>query len=150
MSKSRRLSIRSAPCRIEWQPSRWVSVMLWSLSLLAPFSLVMSDLPRAWAWSLAVVSAAFGVFEALRHRAQRSCALVIPIGHGQPTCDGEPMLALKIAWRGPLAFLRWQGPQGRTQRISFWPDTLPSVSRRELRLAAMRMEPARASASMAG
>ncbi len=150
MSKSRRSSIRSAPCRIDWQPSRWVGAMLWSLALLAPFSLLMSDLARAWAWPLALVVAAGGVLEAVRHRAQRPCALVIPTGHGQPTCDGQPMLSLKIAWRGRLAFLRWCDPDGRVRRLSFWPDTLPFASRRELRLAAMRMEPARLAASMAG
>ena len=150
MSKSRRLSIKSAPCRIDWRPSRWVGAMLWLLAWLAPFSLLMSDLPRAWAWPLAFVVFAFGIFEAVRHRAQWPCALVIPIGHGQPTCDGQPMQSLKIGWRGPLAFLRWRDPSGRIRRLSFWPDTLPSASRRELRLAAMRIEPAREPASMAG
>ena len=149
MSKSRRLSIKSAPCRLEWRSSRWVSAMLWSLALLAPFSLLMSDLPRAWAWPLALCVAAIGMFEALRHRAQQPCALVIAVGHGQPTCDGQPMQSLKIAWRGPLAFLRWRDPQGRTQRLVFWPDTLPTASRRELRLAAMRIEPARGTTSVA-
>jgi len=124
--------------------------MLWSLAWMAPFSLLMSDLPRAWAWPLALVVAARGVFEAVRHRAQQPCVLVIHIGHGQPTCDGQPMRSLKIEWRGPLAFLRWLDQQGRTQRLVFWPDTLPSATRRELRLAAMRIEPAREPASMAG
>ncbi len=150
MSKSRRLSIRSAPCRIEWHPSRWVGAMLWSLAWLAPLSLLMSDLPRAWAWPLAWGAASLGVFEAVRHRTGPPCALVIPVGHGQPTCAGQPMQSLKISWRGPLAFLRWRDPCGRIRRLSFWPDTLPTVSRRELRLAAMRIESARVSASMAG
>lgn len=150
MSKSRRLSIKSAPCRIDWRPSRWIGVMLWSLSLLAAFSLLMSGLPRLWAWPLALCAAAIGVLEAVRHRVCRPCALVIPIGHGQPTCDGQPMQSLKIGWRGPLAFLRWRDPSGRIRRLYFWSDTLPSASRRELRLAAMRIESAREPASMAG
>ena len=149
MSKSRRLSIRSAPCRIEWRPSRWVSTMLWLLAWLAPFSLVMSDLPVAWAWAMAVCAGLLGVFHVVRYRVRAACGLVIPGGYGQPTCDGQPMLSLKIEWRGPLAFLRWRDPQGRTHRLAFWPDTLPSASRRELRLAAMRLEPARESASVA-
>ena len=33
MSKSRRSSIASAPCRLEWRPSRWLGAMLWSLAL---------------------------------------------------------------------------------------------------------------------
>ena len=142
MSKSRRLSIRSAPCRLEWRPSRWLGGMLWSLVLLAPFSFLMSDLPRTWAWPLALLVAAYGGFDARRQGRLQRCALVIPIGRGQPTCDGQPMLALRIEWRGPLAFLRWRTQEGRIRRLSLWPDTLPSTSRRELRLAAMRMEPA--------
>ena len=150
MSKSRRLSIISAPCRLEWRPSRHVGAMVWSMSLLAPFSLLMSDLPRTWAWPLALLVAAFGIFDARRYGRQQRCTLVIPIGQGQRTCDCLPMLALKIEWRGPLAFLRWRDPNGSTQRLVFWPDTLPSTSRRELRLAAMRMEPASQPTSMAG
>ena len=124
--------------------------MLWSLMLFAPFSLLMSDLPRTWAWPLALLVAGFGLFDARRQDRLPSVALVIPTGRGQPTCDGQPMLALNIAWRGPLAFLRWRDPDGRMRRLAFWPDTLPSASRRELRLAAMRMETAREPASMAG
>ena len=123
--------------------------MLWSLALLAPFSLLMSDLQLASAWPLAFCAAALCVFEAVRHRAQQPCALVIPIGDGQPTCDGQRMQSLKIEWRGPLAFLRWRDPQGRTQRLVFWPDTLPTASRRELRLAVMRIGPARGTPSVA-
>lgn len=142
MSKSRRSSIRSAPCRLEWRPSRWVVAMLWLLALLAPVSLLISDLPGALAWPLALLLAANGIFNAWRQGRLQPRVLVIPVGHGQPTCDGQPMLALKIEWRGPLAFLRWRTPEGRIRRVSFWPDTLPSMERRELRLAAMRMEPA--------
>ena len=150
MSKSRRSSIKSAPCRLEWRPSRWSVAAIWLLSLLAPFSLLMSDLPRTWAWPLALLVAAFGIFDARRYGRQQRCTLVIPIGQGQRTCDCLPMLALKIEWRGPLAFLHWRDPHGRTKRLAFWPDTLPSASRRELRLAAMRIEPARLATSMAG
>ncbi|MEO5962982.1 MAG: hypothetical protein ABIO75_03770 [Thermomonas sp.] len=124
--------------------------MLWSLVLFAPFSLLMSDLPRAWAWALTLIVAVLAVFEAVRHRARRPCVLVIPIGYGQPTCDGQPMLLLEIAWRGPLAFLCWRDADGRRRHLVFWPDTLPCASRRELRLAAVRIEPAREPASMAG
>ncbi|MGV8943882.1 hypothetical protein [Thermomonas sp.] len=124
--------------------------MAWSLVLFAPFSLLMSDLPRAWAWPLALLVAAYGVFDARRQGRLQPCALVIPIGRGQPSCDGQPMLALNIEWRGPLAFLRWRDAEGRIRRLVFWPDTLPLASRRELRLAAMRMEPARQPTSMAG
>jgi toxin CptA len=149
MSKSRRSSIRSAPFRIEWRPSRWVSAMLWVLALCAPFSLWMSDMPLAFAWPLALVVAAFGAVDASRYRRASSIALVIPVGRGYPSCDGKPMRELVVEWRGPLAFLRWRGPDGHMQGVVFWPDTLPSGSRRELRLAMLRLESARSGASMA-
>ncbi len=124
--------------------------MLGALSLLAPFSLLASDMPRAFAWPLAALVAVVGIVDAGRHARAPRAALVIPGGHGQPTCDGQPMQALDIAWRGPLAFLRWRDPAGQARRLVFWPDTLPAASRRELRLAAMRMQPARDGASVAG
>ena len=150
MSKSRRSSNRFAPCRIEWHPSRWTCAMLWALSLLAPSSLLVSDLPRGFAWPLAAIIAAVGIVDAWRHGRAPGRALVIPGGHAPPTCDGQPMQALKIDWRGPLAFLRWRDPAGRVRRLVFWPDTLPAASRRELRLATMRMQAARDGASVAG
>ncbi len=117
--------------------------------LLAPFSLLMSDLPRSFAWPLAIAALVLGVFDARRHRRPQPCALVIPAGPGQPTCNGQPMHRLKVEWRGPLAFLRWRDPGGRIRRLAFWPDNLPAASRRELRLAALRMQCARETASMA-
>ena len=142
MSKSRRSSIRSAPCRIEWRPSRWTSAVLWALALCAPFSLLMSDMPRVITWPFALGVAAFGIVDARRYGRLSALALVIPVGRGHASCDGQPMPDLVVAWRGPLAFLRWRGSNGHVRRVVFWPDTLPSGPRRELRLAAMRMEPA--------
>lgn len=155
MSKSRRLSIASAgasqaPCRIEWQPSRWVGVMTWSLALLAPFSLLASDLPRGVAWPLALAAITWAVFDANRYRRRPRLALLIPAGHGQARCNGVAIDGLRVEWRGPLAFLSWQIAGGPLQRASFWPDTLDHGQRRELRLALMRTAPAREVASMAG
>ena len=150
MSKSRRSSIASAPCRIEWRPSRWAGAMLLSLAALAPFSLLVSDLPQAWAWPLALAACTVGVINARRYRRLQPCALLIPGGHGQPACDGRTMHELQVEWRGPLAFLRWRDPDGRVRRLAFWPDTLPAASRRELRLATLRMQSAREAASVAG
>ena len=45
MSKSRRSSNASAPCRFDWAPSRWLTAALLALALLAPLSLLASDLP---------------------------------------------------------------------------------------------------------
>ncbi len=150
MSKSRRLSIISAPCRIEWRPSRWVGVMAWSLVVLGPLSLLASDLPRGWAWPLALLAMAWAALDANRYRLRPRLALLIPAGRGQARCNGGNIIALRVEWRGPLAFLSWRDSTGCVQRASFWPDTLDSCHRRELRLAVMRMDPARDVASMAG
>jgi plasmid maintenance system antidote protein VapI len=50
--------------------------------------------------------------------------------------DGVPVEQVEVQWRGPLAFVSWKGRDGRRQRLSWWPDTLPPARRRELRLAA--------------
>ncbi len=150
MSKSRRSSIASAPCRIEWRPSRWVSAMAWSLVVLGPVSLLASDLHRGWAWPLALLALWWAAFDANRYRRQSSLQLMIPAGKGQARCNGEGIDGLRVDWRGPLAFLSWRVAGGSVQRASFWPDTLDSCQRRELRLAVMRMDSARDVASMAG
>ena len=150
MSKSRRSSIASAPCRLEWRPSRWLGAMLWSLAFLAPFALIASDLPRIVAWPLA--SAAFGwaVFDARRYRTMPPRQLLIPAGRGAATCDGERIDELHAGWRGPLAFLRWRGRDGRVHRVSWWPDTMDAGMRRELRVALQRRETASDGEPMAG
>jgi toxin CptA len=65
------------------------------------------------------------------------------------TLDGQPIDNVRLQWRGPLAFLFWRDRQGRPQRLSWWPDTLPAASRRELRLAASCLEAARSHRQMA-
>lgn len=124
MSKSRRSSITSVPCRLEWRPSRQVGAALWYLALLAPFCLLASDLPRGWAWPLAVLAGLVGIRDAWRHRHQPTCQWVIPAGRGAPTCDAGRIEGLLVHWRGPLAFLRWRDGVGRTRRCVFAPDTL--------------------------
>ncbi|HZF97715.1 MAG TPA: hypothetical protein VEY92_05645 [Pseudoxanthomonas sp.] len=58
-------------------------------------------------------------------------------GDGRPaSVDDLPVDAMRVAWRGPLAFARWQDRNGRIRRLAWWPDTLPAGKRRELRLAA--------------
>ena len=150
MSKSRRSSIASAPCRLEWRASRWLGAMLWSLALFAPFSLIASDLPRGVAWPAALVACAWGVFDARRYRATPARELTIPAGRGAASCGGERIDGLQLGWRGPLAFLSWRDDAGRRHRASFWPDTLPAGMRRELRIAMQRREAASDRASMAG
>lgn len=150
MSKSRRSSITSVPCRLEWRPSRQVGATLWFLAILAPFCLLASDLPRGWAWPLAVIAGLIGIRDALRHLRQPIRQLVIPAGRGAPTCNAERIEGLLVHWRGPLAFMLWRDGDGRNRRVVFAADTLPAPARRELKLAMQRREAAAGSPSVAG
>lgn len=150
MSKSRRSSITCAPCRLEWRPSRHVGAALWLLAWLAPFCLLASDLPRAWAWPLAGLALLVGIRDAWRYRRQSPRQLLIPTGRGAPACDGVRIERLQVHWRGPLAFLRWRDGAGCNRRLAFAPDTLAAPIRRELKLAMQRREAAAGSPSVAG
>ena len=124
--------------------------MLWSLALLAPLSLLASDLPRSVAWPVAPMAAAWAVVEARRYRSMPARRLVIPCGRGAATCGDQRIDGLQTSWRGPLAFLRWRDARGRLHRASFWPDTLDAGMRRELRIAMQRRDAASEAASVAG
>ena len=150
MSKSRRLSNASAPFRFDCTPSRWMTAALIALALLAPLSLLASDLAPIVAWPLATLAAARGLRDARRHVLCKPRALLIPPGTGEARCDGLPMVALRVRWRGPLAFLRWRDADGRIRRLVCWPDVLPAAARRELKLVMQRREAAQGGASMAG
>ena len=150
MSKSRRSSNASAPFLLEWRPSRGLAAALCALALLAGCSLLASDLPRGLAWPLAVLAAAGGLLDARRYARQPPRMFLIPAGAADASCRGVRMAAMRLRWRGPLAFLRWADPQGRVHRLVFLPDTLPARARRELKLAMQRREAAAGAASMAG
>jgi toxin CptA len=124
--------------------------MLWLLVLFAPFSLLASGLPRGLAWPAAVGVAAWAARDVRRYHALRVRRLIIPAGRGTATCDGEPVEALTLNWRGPLAFLQWQDRAGCRHRAAFWPDTLGPGMRRELQIALQRRDAAPKTASMAG
>ena len=140
MPNSLRSSSVSAPCRLEWRPSLWLLAALLILSLLAPLSVLGSDLPRALAWPLAMAAGAYGLW-LVRCEAGRTKRLLVLGGARDPggpldTLDGRPLQACHIAWRGPLAFIHMIDRDGRNERLAWWPDTLPPPLRRELRLAA--------------
>ena len=115
--------------------------MLWSLVVLAPLSLIASDLPRAVAWPLAVAATAWAIIDARRYRSMAVRQLTIPAGRGAATCDGERIDGLRAHWRDG---------RGRRRHASFWPDTLPAALRRELKLAMQQREAAPDGASVAG
>ncbi|GAB3516506.1 hypothetical protein GCM10027400_30440 [Pseudoxanthomonas daejeonensis] len=137
------LSPTSAPCRLEWRPSRWLLAALLIFACLAPLSVLGSDLPPALAWPLAMAAGGYGLWSARREAGRAPRRLVLAAGtashgpHRPPdTLDGRPMPACRIAWRGPLAFIHLVDRDGRSERLVWWPDTLPPPLRRELRLAA--------------
>ena len=145
MPNCRSSSPGSAPCLLElqWRPSRWLLAALLILSVLAPLSVLGSELPRALAWPLAVAAAAWGLDACRREagRAPRRLVLAPASGSGgggaagQDSLDGRPLARCELAWRGPLAFVHLVYRDGRHQRLVWWPDTLPAQRRRELRLA---------------
>ncbi|MBD9367943.1 hypothetical protein IB242_04515 [Xanthomonas sp. XNM01] len=125
----------SAPCRLEWRPSRWLGAILLSLSVLAPLSVLASGLPRAAAWPLAAAVGVGGLYRWRVERARPPAVLVLPPGAQPATFDGIELRDVALAWRGRLAFVVMRTREGRRTRRVWWPDTLPAASRRELRLA---------------
>jgi toxin CptA len=128
-----RSSNASAPCRIDWRPSRWVTAALWSLAVLAPLSLWASDLPGMLAWPLALCVAGGAAWSALRHQRAVPMAILVP-AEGEVTVAGQAVEDFDVAWRGALAFLSWRDGAGRDHRLALWPDVLDPATRRELRL----------------
>lgn len=158
MPNSTRSSNRFAPsrprakalgARIAWRPSRILVVILVSFALLAPWAVLVSEMPRVAAWPLALAAFVWGLHDARREGRRAAREIVIAAGDAASTIDGQAVRDLAVVWRGPLAFLRWRDEDGRTRRLAFWPDTLPAGQRRELRLAASGLETARSRASMA-
>jgi len=134
-----------------WRPSRVCALMLWALALLAPLSVLASELPAALAWPVALLvglSGARGARKSLRAPPQR---LILAGPESEASCNGVPIMDLRLRWRGPLAFLDWRSPAaGDRQRLVFWPDVLDAAARRELRLAARRLDAVWKTASVAG
>ena len=129
----------SAPCRLEWRPSRWLQAALILLAVLAPCSVLASAVPRILAWPLAALALAAGLWRARREggRAPRQLCLGAAIAGAEPrdTLDGQRLHGCEVRWRGPLAFVHVLDRNGRGERLVWWPDTLPPPRRRELRLA---------------
>jgi toxin CptA len=137
-----------APCRLDWRPSRWGAGALVAIGALAALSVLESEVPRIAAWPVAVMAILDGILLSRITLRSRPRTLVWPIG-GTPLLDGIALSEPHLHWRGPMAFLRWRGEQGRMHRLAWWPDTLPSSARRELRLAAAEAIAASPAASMA-
>lgn len=149
MSRSQRSCNASVSCRLEWRPSRWVTGTLLMLGVLAAWSVLASEMPRAWAWPLAFAALAYAGWLARREAHKPIQAWFWPGTDLPATVDGTVAREVVVAWRGPLAFVHWRDADGRVRRQSWWPDTLPPARRRELRLAATPAQASPAAASMA-
>ena len=134
MSTSHRLSSASATCRLEWRPSKLIVAWLAFLAVLSPVSWLYSALPRGLAWPLAVLAALYALRAAQRYRITPMQMLLVA-AEGPLWVDGLPFEHWRLRWRGPLAFVSWKNEKGRACAVSFWPDTLSTAQRRELRLA---------------
>lgn len=105
-----------------------------AMTVLAPFAVLASEMPRWASWPLAVCAAACGAY-LVRRETKQPVWLVVIDSEGTATIDGRAVQALGVDWRGPLAFVTWRGVDGSFVRRSVWPDTLSPAQRRELRLA---------------
>ena len=132
-----------------WRPSCACALALSILGVLAPLSVLASGLPAPVAWSVALIAGLHGAWIVRRYLGAQPRHLHIP-ATGEARCEELPMIDLRVRWRGPLAFMDWRvSPNGRRQRLVFWPDRLDVATRRELRLAMRAREAALGRASVA-
>ncbi len=126
----------SAPCRLDWRPSRWLIFALSALLPLAGGAIWRCGLAPIPALALAaLVTVRWGMLICREWR-RPAATLVIPWNETAVTVDGKAVHDFRIQWHGPLAMLSWAGKGRRREWRLFWPDTLPPAARRELRLAA--------------
>ncbi len=141
-------SATSAPFRCEWAPSRWLTIALCVLGMLAATAVLLCDLGPDLAHPLAGLALLWAVGLAVRERRRPRRQLLIP-APPQPAClDGHPLQQLQLLERGPVLLLRWRTANARGSLL-FLPDTLPGPQRRELRLAVGAHAVPRDAASMA-
>lgn len=149
MPTPRNWSNASAPCRLEWRPSRLLAGSLMLLGALGAASILGSEIPVPAAWPSALAVVVYAMWLAGRELRRPVRGLMVPAGDGAAMLDDVPMTDLDVQWRGPLAFVQWRDEHGLRQRLQFWPDTLPASDRRELRLAMIARHAAPAARSMA-
>ena len=149
MSHSHHSSNASVSCRLEWRPSRWVAGALVLLAVLATVSVLASEMPRLAAWPLVIVLILHAGLQVRGYRCTPRHDFVFPGNDLAVLLDGQPVDAVEVQWRGPVAFITWKDRNGRRRRLSWWPDTLPTARRRELRLAASHLDAVRQPLGMA-
>ena len=114
-----------------------------SLAVLATLSVLASEMPRLVAWPLMVIVILHAGLQVRRYRRLPRHGFVFPGNDLAVLLDGRVIDGVAVEWRGPLAFIRWRDRTGKQRRLSWWPDTLPASSRRELRLAAGHLDAVR-------
>jgi len=137
----------TADCELQWRPSRWLASALIVLGVLGGISAWASELPRWLSLPVAALALLWAIASARREL--RRPARPLTIRGGRATLAGEAIADLRLHWRGWLARLDFTGPDGRRQRLLWWPDTLDAAARRELRLAVAVTAPARDTRSVA-
>lgn len=138
MPSPRRSSRKSAPCRLEWRPSRWQCRAQLLIGALLPWAALQTDLPAGWGVPVGLAAMALAWLEAWHQARRPACSIVLPGDDGQSRVDGEAVTDLLVRRRGPLVQLGWRCAGRRRWRL-FWPDTLPPAQARELRLAVQAM-----------
>ncbi|MFA6985959.1 MAG: hypothetical protein WC213_07105 [Arenimonas sp.] len=132
------LSNESSSCRIDWRPSPLLSAALVCLGALAATALWLSALPLACKLPLGLLALGHGGWLARREARRRVFSVEWNLdGSGVVMCLADrslPLSAVRVNVRGPLASVSGRGLDGRTRRLLWFPDTLPVVSRRALRL----------------
>ncbi|KRB08664.1 hypothetical protein ASD86_04895 [Lysobacter sp. Root690] len=136
-----------ADCELQWRPSRWLASALIVLGVLGGVSAWASELPQSLSLPAAALALLWATASASRELRRPARSLVIR--GGRATLAGEAIADLRLHWRGWLARLDFTGPDGRRQRLLWWPDTLDAAGRRELRLAVAVTAPARDTRSVA-
>lgn len=135
MANSPTSSSVSAPCRLEWRPSRLLCGALIGLGMATAWAVLASEMPRGLAWGLALAAAWRG-FRSARREMSRPACLWVFLADGRATLDGQAVREPRLVWRGALVILHWRDRRGDRHHLGWWPDTLPAAARRELRLAA--------------
>ncbi|WP_245622598.1 hypothetical protein [Pseudoxanthomonas dokdonensis] len=111
--------------------------LLGGLTVLAVLAIQQSQAGGLARLLLSALAVAQGGCSLWRYRRQPSLRFLFPGNENPVLIDGRPVVPVRVSWRGPLAIVQWTDPQRRRQqRRVWWPDTLPAMTRRELRLAA--------------
>ena len=133
-------------CRVDWRPSRVLiaaTAVIGSLSLL---SLRLSALPTSIAAMLSALVVVHSVWLIANDLKRPPFTLAWQGGDAVAVLNfadrQQSLSGLTLSMRGPLAGIRGKDEAGKTHTYLWWPDTLSSAARRQLRLAGqVRKEP---------